>query len=425
MALTVIQRHFVRQSQSIHVQRRTLFRFIDFRRLAIGQFISQAADSATTVLIAKFVLFDSTTGPTTTRLVQTVLTASIPLFLAGPLSGAIADKFSRRTILWCGQILRSLLVIGLFVCSQTDSYNTMFLVFAACMCLTRVLYTTRIATIRHLVRQHELVAADSALLTISNIAGGFGGILGVVALRYFDQGGLLFVVIGHLCAAGLFSRIATVVGGGRDHVPSTWKAALLNLWSTKTRYAIASTSTHRLLYGIAFSAIVLHLDSAGPESYAMLLGASGTGSFIGNLSAEWTNEHLPRRSIAVLAYLGSACAIVTCVSCPSVVVIVPAMVIIAFLYQNLRICSDATVIKNATRGAGGRVFAAYDLLSNILFLSGLLIGLLIQPLIGIYVVLGALTAIFALGSIIFGTMNRKEVDTAMSINTPDALLPAT
>lgn len=412
--ISSVRKTFVRQNQPVHVRRRTLLRFVDFRRLVFGQFVSQSSDAVTSVFVAQFVLFDSSDGPTTTRLIQTVLTASIPLFLAGPLSGAIADKFSRRTILWWGQVLRALLVVGLYGCSYYNSREAVFVLFACCMCLTRVLYTTRVATIRHLVRQHELVAADSLLLTLSNVAGALGGLLGVLALRYIDQHGLIFVVIGHLVAARAIFRIITVLGGGRDHVPTSWKSAISNLSSIKTRYAIASTSAHRLLFGITFSAAALHLDSDGPGSYAMLLGASGAGSFLGNNTAEWTNEHLPRRSIAILTHLGSAIALCCCLLRPTTSVIVPAIVAVAFLFQNLRVCSDATVQKNAAKGAGGRVFAAYDLTSNILFLAGLLTGLSIMPLAGIHVVFASLTGAFAICSTFFGVMNRKDTEIAVT-----------
>lgn len=134
VAMSSFRKTFVRQNQPVHVRRRTLLRFVDFRRLVFGQFMSQSSDAVTSVLIAQFVLFDSNNGPTTTRLVQTILTASIPLFLAGPLSGAIADKFSRRTILWCGQVLRAILVAGIYGCSQYGSREAVFiLLHAACV----------------------------------------------------------------------------------------------------------------------------------------------------------------------------------------------------------------------------------------------------------------------------------------------------
>ena len=420
---TAVRKTFVRNSTSVHVYRRDLLRFVDFRRLALGQYISQVSDAATSVLIAQFVLFESTNGPTATLLIQSVLTAAIPLILAGPISGVIADKFSRRTILWYGQILRALLVACMLVSGLYDNKSVILVLFAFCMCLTRVLYTARIATIRHLVRQHELVAADSLLLTISNIAGACGGTLGLLALRYIGLKGLVLVVIGHIFAGLIYSRIATKLGGGREHQPTSWNLAVRNLLGAKTRYAIASTSVHRLLFGIAFSAAALHLSTGRAGSYALLLGASGAGSFIGNTTAEWVNERLPRRSIAILTYVGSSVGMWVCFMKPVVFVIAPVIVVLAFLFQNLRVCTDATVQKNATKGAGGRVFAMYDLLSNMSFLIGLLCGLITMPAIGATAVFATLIGVFGFWSTVFGLMNRNETDDSEEASTTTQSLP--
>lgn len=411
---------FVRKNSPVHVQRRHLLRFRDFRRLVFGQYISQMADAATSILIAKFILFENTDGPTATLLIQSVATAAIPLIFAGPISGIIADKFSRRTILWYGQFLRALLVACMLISSHMHNKNAILLIFACCMCLTRVLYTARIATIRHLVRQHELVAADSLLLTVSNIAGACGGTLGLLALRYINLNGLLLVMVGHIVAGIIFSRIATLLGGGREHQPTSWNHAVRNLVGAKTRYAIASTSVHRLLFGIAFSTAALHLDTGRAGSYALLLGASGAGSFIGNTTAEWVNEHLPRRSIAILAYIGSSVGMWCCFIKPEIHIIAPTIVVLSFLFQNLRVCTDATVQKNAAKGAGGRIFAIYDLLSNMSFLVGLLCGLITMPVIGATTVFATLVGVFGFWSTVFGLMNRNEADEIEITSTQSA-----
>jgi MFS family permease len=405
-----VPKKFIRSQTSVHVRRRDLLRFVDFRRLAIGQYISQTSDAVTSVLIAQFVLFESTTGPTATLLIQSVLTAAIPLLLAGPISGVIADKFSRRIILWYGQFLRAFLITCMLVSGYYGNKGVVLVLFACCMCLTRVLYTARIATIRHLVRQHELVAADSLLLIISNIAGASGGVLGLLVLRYLGLNGLILVAVGHVFAGIIFSRITTKLGGGREHQPTSWKLAADNLASAKTRYAIASTSVHRLLFGIALSTSALYLSSGRAGSYALLIGASGAGSAIGNTTAEWVNERLPRRSIAILTYVSSSLGMWVCFIKPVVYVIAPAIVVLAFLFQNLRVCTDATVQKNATKGAGGRIFAMYDLLSNMSFLIGLLCGLMMMPAIGAAPVFATLIGAFGVWSIVFGLMNRNETN---------------
>jgi MFS family permease len=374
----------------------------------VGQLISQAADAATSLLIAQFVLFENTDGSTATRLGQTVVCAAVPLICAGPLSGFIADKFPRRQILWVGQIIRALLALGLLTCIELNARGVALVLFAASMCATRVLYTARIASIRHLVRQHELVAADSLLLLVSNIAGAAGATIGVSSLRFMHQHSLSIVVMCHLMASYVFLRIVTELGGGKDQPTSSWMQAMHALVAPKTRYAIASTSIHRFLFGVTFASIALFLDSGTAGSYAVLMGASGTGSLAGNATAEWMNEHLPRRSITILAYAISSLAVCVCIVHPTIHVMAPCVTAMTFLFQNLRVCSDATVQKNATRGAGGRIFAAYDLTYNLSFLGGLLVGLSATPHAGLVAVLATSCFMFGTGSMIFSLMNRVE-----------------
>jgi hypothetical protein len=106
-----------------------------------------------------------------------------------------------------------------------------------------------------------------------------------------------------------------------------------------------------------------------------------------------------------------------------VFVIAPVIVVLAFLFQNLRVCTDATVQKNATKGAGGRVFAMYDLLSNMSFLIGLLCGLITMPAIGATAVFATLIGVFGFWSTVFGLMNRNETDDSEEASTTTQSLP--
>ena len=90
-------------------------------------------------------------------------------------------------------------------------------------------------------------------------------------------------------------------------------------------------------------------------------------------------------------------------------------------FQNLRVCSDATVQKNATHGAGGRIFAAYDLTYNLSFLGGLLVGLSATPQAGLVAVLASSCFMFGAGSMIFSLMNRVETPDALAQSTSDGV----
>jgi predicted MFS family arabinose efflux permease len=140
----------------------------------------------------------------------------------------------------------------------------------------------------------------------------------------------------------------------------------------------------------------------------MLFAASGVGTFIGNLSAEWTNEHLPRRSLAVscfvLAALFSGLYLVT----QNIQMLSACILATSFVFQNLRVCSDATVQKNAASGAGGRVFAGYDVVSNLSFLLGLIAGLLAMTSMSYHLIVSLLIFGFSTSALAFSMMRRDE-----------------
>ena len=397
-----------RRNQSVHVRRLQLLRLPNFRRLALGQFFSQAVDASTTILTAQFVFFSSTNGPTTSLLMQSVISASLPLFIAGPLSGILADRCSRKTILVRGQVARAAVVLALFVAGIVGSKFLALLFFGCGLCVTKVMYTTRVSTIRHLVRQHELVAADSFLLILGNFSAAVGGVIGVLSLQLFEFGGFGTVIVGHLIGAMQFKRINVNLGGGREHNVTPWKEISRNFRASKTKYAFISVGSHRLLYGVSFACLALLIDSHQSNSYAAMVGAAGLGTFLGNLSSEWVNEHLPRKSTTVLVFSFSAFILFGCSFRPTLSIAMATITSSAFLFQNLRVCSDATVQRNAPRGAGGRVLASYDFVCNTSFLMGLLLGLACTTRLGTAAILGCAVMGYFIMAILLGLLDRSS-----------------
>jgi MFS family permease len=397
-------RLFRRRAQ-LHISRRTLFQYPDFRLAVTGQVTSQIADALASLVFAQVLLFASEDGPTPRLLIQAVIASAFPLVLAGPLAGFVADKFERRQILVTGQGVRSLLMLAAFFAAYMQSSVMLYILFGLSMCVTRVLYTARAASVRHLVRQHELVAADSVMLMASMIAGSIGAVSGALLYRYVGFAAFFAGAILHFTAAYIFDSVRTWLGGGSEVDKVTWKAAFQQLRMAKTRFAIASTSAHRYLLGVSYSAIALLLDNRvniGASGYAVTLGSAGIGAFVGTITAERINEKMPRRTVTLLAFALTAITVTNFYVCCA------AVVVMAFSFQNLRVCSDATVQANALKGSCGRIFAAYDLAYNMSFLIGLVSGLAASTMVTSHTVLSVAACTFAGGTTIFALMPRSE-----------------
>jgi MFS family permease len=403
-------RLFRRRAQ-LHISRRTLFQYPDFRLAVTGQVTSQIADALNSLVFAQVLLFAPEGGPTPRLLIQTVVAAALPLILAGPLAGYVADKFERRQILVTGQGVRSLLLLAAFFAAYMQSAVMLYVLFGLSMCVTRVLYTARAASVRHLVRQHELVAADSVILMASMVAGSIGAVSGALLYRYSGFAAFFAGAILHFVAAYVFDSIRAWLGGGSEVEKVSWPVALRQLGLAKTRFAIASTSAHRFLLGLSFSAAALLLDqqtSIGTSGYAATLGASGVGAFLGTVTSERTNEKIPRRTVTIAAFALSGCAAILAVSITNLYLCCGAVLVMAFCFQNLRVCSDATVQANAMKGSCGRVFAAYDMAYNLSFLLGLVAGLAASSAATSHTVLAVSASSFICGAVIFACMRRTE-----------------
>jgi sugar phosphate permease len=148
--------------------------------------------------------------------------------------------------------------------------------------------------------------------------------------------------------------------------------------------------------------------------------------FIGTNTAEWVNEHFSRRVTALFALGGSAVVLLMIGLVESRGVALAGFSVCSFLFQNLRLCSDATVQANAISGAGGREFALYDANHNLLFILGILIGLLsCMPSNArlILVVCSTLSAVTALAVIFMSRSDGEHVGTS-SPNSTDPLTVA-
>ena len=96
-----------RATSGVHVRRRDLFRYADFRRAMSAQFSSQIADALTTITLANVLVFKFSDGPSLTAMASTLIVSLIPLILVGPIAGDLTDRFDRVKLLSRGHLARA------------------------------------------------------------------------------------------------------------------------------------------------------------------------------------------------------------------------------------------------------------------------------------------------------------------------------
>ena len=147
-----------------------------FRLLWLGQVVSQMGDWFNTIALYTIILKLTGSG----RDVGLLLVARfVPSFLFGPISGVVADRFSRQRIMIISDLLRALVVLGFLFVRRADQLWIIYVLTVFQLGLSTFFEPAKTAAIPSLVEDRELVAANaissvtwSAMLTIGAAIGG-------------------------------------------------------------------------------------------------------------------------------------------------------------------------------------------------------------------------------------------------------------
>lgn len=147
-----------------------------FRQLWLGQVVSQMGDWFNTIALYTIILQLTGSG----RDVGLLLVARfVPSFLFGPISGVVADRFSRRTIMIVSDLLRAVVVLGFLFVRRADQLWIIYVLTVLQLGLSTFFEPAKTAAIPSIVEDRELVAANaissvtwSAMLTIGAAIGG-------------------------------------------------------------------------------------------------------------------------------------------------------------------------------------------------------------------------------------------------------------
>jgi predicted MFS family arabinose efflux permease len=178
----------------------------DFRLLWLGQVVSQLGDWFDT--IALYTLLGKLTAEPGRAIGLLLVSRFLPSFIVGPLSGVIADRFSRRTILIVSDILRALVVLGFLLVRRPDQVWLVYALTVLQLVFSTFFEPAKTAVIPSIVSGRQLVAANavssatwSVMLTLGAAFGGVvTGWLGTDAAFILDS-------LTYLASALLIARV--------------------------------------------------------------------------------------------------------------------------------------------------------------------------------------------------------------------------
>lgn len=180
-----------------------------FRQLWLGQVVSQMGDWFNTIALYTMILDLTGSG----RDVGLLLVARfLPSFVFGPLSGVLADRFSRRTIMIVSDLLRAVVVLGFLLVRRADQLWIIYVLTVLQLAFSTFFEPAKTAVIPSIVSNRELVAANaissvtwSAMLTLGAAIGGLiTGLLGTEVAFVLDS--LTYLLSAALIASVRFPK---------------------------------------------------------------------------------------------------------------------------------------------------------------------------------------------------------------------------
>lgn len=267
-----------------------------------GQFVSQLGAQAFTIAMMFWV--KHTTG-SASILGLLMMASALPGLVVGPIGGAIADRYSRRSIIIFGDLVRGLAVLTLAaVLFLQPQATTLILVWLGAVALLTgvvdgLFRPAVIAAIPDLVPDEKVEAANSlnkvtidGSTLIGQTAGGFlFSILGPAWLFLLDGVTYLFSA-----ASESFIRIPQTVpdstGGVRERFAQVWddlRGGLRYVWHTPgTRSLILLMPLFNSALGVIVVLFPFYVEDylgRGPTWFGWLVGCFGAGALVGSLLA--------------------------------------------------------------------------------------------------------------------------------------------
>ncbi|HST51533.1 MAG TPA: MFS transporter [Pyrinomonadaceae bacterium] len=181
--------------------RRLLAGNADFRRLWIGQVVSEVGDWLNNIAVLALAIQLAGEGRVGLAVALYAIARHLPLFLFGPIAGVVVDRLNRRRVMIAADLARAVLALGFVLAARLSSLGLIYVVGASLFSISSFFNAAKRASIPNLVGDiEELLAANSisASTTAATIAVGsaLGGIVSTALGRdaVFVLNSLTFLV---------------------------------------------------------------------------------------------------------------------------------------------------------------------------------------------------------------------------------------
>jgi MFS family permease len=399
---------------------RTVLAGRGFRRLFAVRLISQTGDGVFTAGLGSYVFFNATTYPDPASGAAAFAALYLPYSLIGPFAGVFIDRWSRRQILVWSAVARAAFV-ALTAMLVGSGVRGLPLYAASLLVLgvNRFFLSSLSAALPHVVPEHQLLMANGVSPTAGGIASAAGGLaaLGVHVLTGGGQFGSAMTLL----AAGACYLLAGTAGltmrrdllgpvrdppaagaGGADELAGIG-TALVSVTAgllAGARYvlrrrsptaALGAIGANKFLYGILFlMAILLYRNYFYPHDANVALGhftsmvfiPGAVGYGLAGLVTPSVTERISKQAWIAVALVSAGILVGALGSTFAQIEFLVVAFGVNLAAQSAAISAVTILQEDVEDSYRGRVFAFYDMMSNVPFVLGAALSALFMPVNG-------------------------------------------
>jgi MFS family permease len=355
-------------------------RIWNFRLYFIGQAISLSGTWMQTIGQSWLVLQISGSG---TALGFITALQFLPILVLGPLGGVVADRFSKRTILYSTQSAAGALALMLGVLVSTGSVRLWMVgILAVCLGLVNTVDNpSRQTFVIEMVGKEQLqnaVSLNSVLVNLARVIGPAvaGALIASVGLAwcfYVNAASYIAVLIGLGMMDARELHPAPLVARGRGQLREAFRYVSTTPVLRNTLLMMAIIGTLSYEFQVVLPLFAQFTLGGGAGTYASLTVAMGLGSVVGGLYTASRRTIVP--DMVVRAAFMFGVVILVAAMAPNLAFAMAALVLVGVFSINFLSLGNTTLQLESLPEMRGRVMALW----TVAFLGSTPIG---GPIIG-------------------------------------------
>ncbi|WP_078289755.1 MFS transporter [Mycobacterium sp. D16R24] len=362
----------------------------DFGRLVWVRLLTQFSDGLFQAGLAGALLFNPEREAEPWAIAGAFAVLFLPYSAIGPFAGALLDRWDRRAVLICANLLRVLLVALVGIGLAFSAGDVVLLLGALIVNgVTRFVTSGLSAALPHVVPRDQVATMNSVATAVGATATFAGANFMLMLRAVFGAGDLgsatvIFLVIVPATAAawvasgfpgdrlGPDDSVRAVYGSAVYAVATGWVHGARTIVSTPSVFdALIGLAAHRMVFGINTLLVLVLVRNnaslfAGIGAAALFLACTGIGSFLGTVSTPALLRRFGRGRTLGIA-LGGAVALQLIASGLYVPIVLGAAFGLGMAGQVIKLCADVGMQTDVDDALRGHVFAVQDSLFWVTF----------------------------------------------------------